>query len=377
MEKLKVGIVGFGYMGRMHAMCYESLKFYYNAVPDVCLYAVADSNLPDNLPVKFEKTYANWQELVTDEDVDIVDICAPNFLHKEILIAAIKAKKHIYCEKPLALDLESAREVMQVVHETGYNNTSRISFEYRFVPAILRAKTMLDEGVLGKLVQFNCKYYGSEFVDPNRPISWQSTKEKAGGGVLYAMGTHALDLIRNMVGEVDRVFALKSTHFKTRPVAGSNEMGNVELEDIINVQLDCNGVPGTLLLSQVAAGAGIDFTFEVYGEKGTLKFDQNKPNYISYFSNTDAKEPMGGYSGFKDIETTQKYGGNAVFPPPRVNISWSRYHIASIYDFIMASAYGRQTHPDLLDGYRVNELADAIYASADKEQIIQVKRETF
>lgn len=377
MKTWNVGIIGFGYMGRMHTMCYENLKFYYSNAPKMNLYAVCTSKKPEELPVSFERYYTDWHDLIADESIDVVDICAPNDLHADVLCAAIRAGKHIYCEKPLALDLSSARRVMDCVRETGYDKTSRVTFEYRFVPAILRARQMLDEGLLGKLVQFNFKYYGSEFVDPNRPISWQSTREKSGGGVLYAMGTHSLDLIRYLVGDADRVFAMQATHFKQRPLAGSDQIGTVGIEDIINVQLDCGGVPGTLLLSQVAAGAAIDFSFELYGEKGSIKFDQAQPNHLLYFNNEDAKQPIGGHSGYKMIETAQKYGGDAAFPPPRVNISWSRYHIASVYDFAAAIDAGRKSSPDLLDGFRVQELTDAIYRAAEQEQVVCVNKEAF
>jgi len=378
MKTFNVGIIGFGYMGLMHAMSYENLKFYYKDIPSINIYAVAaaESKLA-TLPIAVEKHYTDWRHLVEDEQVDIVDICSPNHLHAEMICAAIKAGKHIYCEKPLAVDLKSARQIMAAMRETGYKKTSRLNFQFRFIPAVMRAKQLLDEGAIGKLVQFNFKYYGSEFVDPGRPISWQTTRSISGGGVLYALGTHSLDLIRYLVGDVSRVFATHSTHFKQRPLAGSDKLADVEIEDIANIQLDCNGVPGMLLLSQVAAGAGTDFTFEIYGERGAIKFDQSQPNHLQYFCSDDANQPFGGHSGWKLIETSQKYGGKAVFPPPRVNVSVTRYHIASVFDFVDAAAQGKQSYPDILDGFRVQELTDAIYRSAKEERPIDIKAEDF
>ncbi len=375
MKKIKIGLIGFGYMGRMHSMSYDNLKYYYKNIPEVSVYAVSATE-PElaALPMPVCKTYPNWQDLVADPEVDVIDICAPNHLHVEMLCAAIHAGKPIYCEKPLSAELSSAKQVMDAIKETGYNQTNRISFIYRFIPAVMRARQLLDEGAIGKLVQFNMRYYGSEFIDPARPISWQSTKAMSGGGVLYALGTHSLDLIRHLVGETDSVFALQNTHFKQRPVAGSSEMAKVDIEDILNIQLDCGGVPGTLLLSQVATGASVDLTFELYGEKGAIKFDHANPNYIHYYNNELPKEPIGGFGGWQMIETSQKFGGDAVFPPPRVNIAVPRYHMASIYDFVHAVAEGRSTTPNLLDGFRVQELTDAIYASAEKREIVQVQK---
>ena len=372
MKKINVGMIGFGYMGKMHTMCYDIMKYYYNTDVNINMYAVSNTS-KTSFPIKFEKVYSDYKSLINDENVDVIDICVPNFLHKEILIEAIKAGKHIYCEKPLAADIESANEVMEAYKKYNYNKTSRITFEYRFVPAIMRAKQIIDEGKIGNIIHFNFKYYGSEFLDPNRPISWQSTKEKSGGGVLYALGTHAIDLIHYLIGDIDEVYADKRTHFKKRPLLGTDKMIDVEIEDILNIQLYSGEKMGTLLLSQVAAGSGIDLTFEIYGEKGAIKFTHENPNVIYYFNNEDEKSPIGGLSGFKAIETTQKYGKAASFPPPRVNIAWTRYHIASIFDFIDAVANNTKAYPDIQDGYKVQLVTDAIYNSAEKKKSITVK----
>ena len=338
---------------------------------------MVSSKKPEELPIKFEKYFQTVDEMLEDEKVDIVDICAPNYLHKEVLEKAIKKGKYIYCEKPLTTDLESAEQIKALIEETGYKKTSRVTFEYRFVPAIMRAKQLIENGDIGKIIHFNFRYYGSEFLDPKRPISWQSTKELSGGGVLYALGTHSIDLIRYLVGDVEEVFAQKITHYKERPLKEDPSKNvKVGIEDIVNAQLTCrNQAVGTLLLSQVAAGAGTDFTFEIYGEKGAIKFDHANANVIYYFNNELPKDPIGGLGGYQAIETTQKYGGEAVFPPARVTISWSRYHIASVYDFLHAVAHGEETSPDLMDAYKVQQITDAIYRSTETEKIEKVGEE--
>ena len=371
---LNVGIVGFGYMGKMHSMCYENIKYYYDTDITVCLYAVVSAKAPEQMPVSFKKYYKDVDALLADDNVDIVDICSPNYLHKDILLKAIKAQKHIYCEKPLTVDLLSAKEVINQIHISQYNKISRIAFEYRFIPAVMRAKQIIEDGLLGNIINFNFKYYGCEFLDPKRCISWQSTKKMSGGGVLYALGTHSIDLIRYLIGDVTEVFAQEKTYFKQRPLKEDpSVVKDVDIEDIINAQLTCdNNAMGTLLLSQVAAGSGVDFSFEIYGEKGAVKFNHENANVIYYYNNKDEKEPTGGFDGFKAIETTQKYGGAAVFPPPRVTIAWSRYHIASIYDFLNAVAGENKTYPDIEDGYKVQQITDAIYRSAASGKIEKI-----
>lgn len=373
-KTIKVAIVGFGYMGKMHSMCYDNVKYYYNSDIDVELYGVVSSKKPEELPVKFTKYFKDVDEMLADENVDAVDICSPNYMHKEILEKAIRANKYIYCEKPLTTDIESAEEIRKLIEETGYKKANRVTFEYRFVPAVMRAKQIIDEGGIGKIIHFAFRYYGSEFLDPNRPISWQSTKELSGGGVLYALGTHSIDLIRYLIGDLDTVFAQKYTHFKKRPLKEDpSKMQDVGIEDIVNAQFTAkSGAVGTLLLSQVAAGAGTDFTFEIYGEKGALKFDHGNANFISYYNNELPKDPIGGLGGYQMIETTQKYGGEAVFPPARVTISWSRYHIASVYDFLHAVAEDKESAPGLMDAYKVQQITDAIYRSSESGKVEKI-----
>lgn len=365
MKVLKVGIVGFGYMGKMHSLCYSNIPYYYKTDIHPELYAVASSKSPGDIPVAFEKYYATADELVDDPEVDIIDICSPNYMHKDLLLKAIANNKYIYCEKPLAANYSDAEEIMDALRKYGYNKTNRVVFEYRFIPAIIRAKQIIKSGGIGRIINFNFRYYGSEFLDPERPISWQSTKALSGGGVLYALGTHSIDLIRFLIGDISSVFAQKETYFKKRPLKNSpGQFADVGIEDLVNAQMSCvEGAVGTLQLSQVAAGCGTDFTFEIYGEKGALRFNHANANVLQYYSNLEDKSPCGGFDGWKSIETTQKYGGQAVFPPPRVTISWIRYHIASVYDFLCAISEGRDSAPDLKDGYMVSRVTDAIYRS--------------
>lgn len=371
-DTINVGLIGYGYMGKMHTLCYENIKYYYDLEgKKINLYALSSSKSIDEIG-NYKKAYTNYKDLINDENVDVVDICLPNSMHKEVLIEAIKAGKHIYCEKPLALNLKEAEEVMTVMEETSYKGINRMVFEYRFIPAIMRAKQMIDEGMIGKIINFNFKYYGSEFLNPNRPISWQSTKEIAGGGVLYALGSHAIDLIHYLVGDVTSLYANTQTHYKERPLKDSSGFKTVETEDIVNAQLTVgDDILGTLVLSQMAAGSGTDVEFEIYGELGSIKFNHSNPNVIKYFSANDIDNPIGGISGFKEIETTQKYPKPAIFPPPRVNISWIRYHIASQFDFIQAVFENKETSPDIKDGFKVQKVMDKIYESASLNKVLK------
>ncbi len=370
---INIGIIGYGYMGKTHSYGYTALPYYYDLGKNkVNLHALVSSSKTHDSISSFKKIYKDYRELLADPDVNAVHICLPNFMHKEVIIEALKSNKHIYCEKPLTLDLKEAEEVVNVLKISDKSLIHRVAFEYRFAPAIIRAKQIIEEGHIGKIINFNFKYYGCEFLNPNRPISWQSDKNKSGGGVVFALGVHAIDLINYLVGDITNVCAEMITHFKERPI---KEGGYVPVltEDIVNSQLKVNdSIPGTLSLSQVAAGSNIDLQFEIYGEDGSIKFDHDNPNVLKYFSTKTEDTPFGGFKGFTEIETYQKYSPPAVFPPPRVNISWSRYHIASQFDFINSIINGKLSEPNIMDGYKAQKVVNGIFESAKKEGWVKI-----
>ena len=367
-KELNIAIIGYGYMGKVHTLCYKNLPFYYN-LPDtkLNLYAVMDIRQEIQKEVGFTKFHNDYEILLADPQVDVVDICTPNFMHKPILIKAIKANKAIYCEKPLALNLKETEEIIEVLNKSNPNLIHRIVFEYRFLPAVMKAKELITTGRIGDIINFNFKYYGSEFLDPVVSLKWQAIKAKAGAGVLYALGSHVIDLIHYLIGDITEVYSETKAYYQKRDLQNIQKQGEIEIEDIVNAQLKVNDeIMGMLMLSQIAAGSSTDLQFEIYGEKGSLKFDHSNPNVLKFYS---IEEEL---SGFKEIETMQKYPEPAVFPPPRVNISWIRYHIASQFNFINAVLNNKQASPNLRDGYKVQKVMDKILQSSIERKSLRV-----
>ncbi len=366
-KELNIAVIGYGYMGKVHTLCYKNLPFYYN-LPDtkLNLYAVMDVRREIQKEAGFTKFFNDYEKLLADPKVDVVDICTPNFMHKPILMKAIKANKAIYCEKPLALNLNEAEEIIEVLNKSNSSLIHRIVFEYRFLPAVMKAKELIFGGFIGKIINFNFRYYGSEYIHKNHNLEkWQTNKEKAGAGVLYAMGSHVIDLIHYLIGEIVEVNAWAKIYNNFSDIKYRKE--TIEIEDIINAQIKVNnGSIGVLMISQVAAGSGIDLQFEIYGEKGSLKFDHSNPNVLKYFKIDEE------FSGFKEIETMQKYPSPAVFPPPRVNISWIRYHIASQFNLINAVLNNEQARPNLIDGYKVQKVMSKILQSSVEQKNVIV-----
>ncbi len=376
-KELGIGMVGYGFIGKVHTYAYLNLPLFYDPAPArIKLVGVCTSHKETGKKaieqVGYEFATTDYTELLNREDIHIIDCCTPNYLHKNIIIDSIKAGKHIYCDKPMAMNLNEAKEILKVVKKVRIKH--RMAFEYRFIPAIMRAKQLIDDGFLGKALSFRVCYLHSGYVDPNRPMSWRLEKDKSGGGALFDLGSHGLDLLRYLSGEYESVYAILETFVKRRP--RMNEPGkkaNVEVEDIALLQIRLkNGAVGTLEASRIATGTNDELRIEIHGTDGAIYFNLMDPNWLYVFDNREKEEPIGGYRGFKKIETVQRYPKPAVLPGPKFAIGWMRYHIHSQYEFIRSIVEDSPNLPGLYDGYKVQEIMEAAYISAKRKSWVNL-----
>lgn len=370
MRELGVGMIGYGFMGKMHSYAYASLPFIYDPPPAEIRFAAvcAQSEKSRNLAVEragYAFSTDDYRELVTRDDVDIVNVCTPNYLHREQVLAALEAGKHVYCDKPLAMNAAEAEQMANAANKAG--TTCQVTFHLRYSPAILRAKQLVDEGFLGDITAFRAAYLHAGYVDPNRPISWRTDKEKAGGGALVDLGSHVLDLLRHLMGDFVRVRAELRTIIKERPISvGSDEKAPVTVDDVALVELELpGGVIGTMEVSRVATGAQDDMRLEIHGAKGAVRFDLMDPNWLWVYDNTKPHAALGGNRGWQRIETIQNYPMPASLPGGRSPVGWMRFHIASIYEFVSRVADGRPGSPSFEDGLAVQRIMDAAIRSAE------------
>ncbi|MDH3251506.1 MAG: Gfo/Idh/MocA family oxidoreductase [Ignavibacteria bacterium] len=372
-KEINVGIIGFGQMGRIHAYAYRSIPLYYDGEPcRVVLKAVCDAN--KELAQKgvdqagFTHATTDYKELVARPDIDVVNICTPNRFHKEAVLEALRNGKHVYCEKPLAYDEKEAREIVSAADASGLKH--QITSEYRFIPAVMKAREMIDQGFVGRVFQFRGLYLHSGYIDPKRPREWRMQKEVIGGGVLVDLGPHILDLMHYLVGDVLEVSATMETFFKERPLPENpSAMGKVEVEDAITALVRFrNGAIGTVDLSRVATGAEDELRFEIHGQNGALAFNLMKPNEILAFDATDQKPRQ----GYKHITTGQKYPAPAVMPAPKFTMGWIRSHVAAQYHFLDCVVNDRMPSPDFHDALKLHHLLECMYRSVESRNWEQV-----
>lgn len=304
MKKINVGMIGYKFMGKAHSHAYRDLPMFFpNAgKPVMKLICGRDQAGVEQAASQFgwEESVTDWREMVQREDIDVIDINAPSDAHKEIALAAAKAGKHIFCEKPLALTLGDSREMLQAAEEAGVKHM--VGFNYRFAPAVLLAKKLIEEGRLGTIYHFRACFLQDWIVDPEFPLVWRLQKEIAGSGSHGDLGAHLIDLAHFLVGGMKEVIGMSETFIKERPQPSSMTgltaksskeapKGEVTVDDatLFLSRFD-NGALGSFEATRFAPGHRCTNSFEINGSKGSVKFDFERMNELQVYFTEDAED---------------------------------------------------------------------------------------
>lgn len=377
MSEIGIGIVGYGFIGRVHAISYAAVPWVYAGAPRPKLVAVSTSSPASAAKAQAEGGFpvatADFRELLRRDDVQAISCCTPNDSHRDVLLAAIEAGKHVYCDKPLALNVAQCQEVAAAARRG--KGVYQMTFEYRYVPAMLRARQLIAEGFLGEPYSFSAAYLHAGYVDPKRPMSWRLDWDRSGGGAVVDLGAHAIDLVRYLLGEFRAVSALQRTFIKERP-SGSG-MAPVRVDDITMAQAElANGAVGLLEFSRLATGAEDELRLEVRGSKGALAFNLMEPNWLLAYDGRDPDAPIGGERGWKRIATVGRYPQKGVLPTPKNSQGWLLFHVASAHDFVTNVERGAlgEGSPSFEDGLAAQQVIEAIQHSAADGRWVEVNR---
>ncbi len=381
MKEFNVAMIGGGFMGKAHALAYAGMPMFFWPAPAIpirkVLVDVTDELARDGAKrYGFERSSSDWRTVVTDPDVDIIDIVTPNNLHAEIAIAAAEAGKHIICEKPLARSGDEALTMLNAVEKAGV--THMVAFNYRRTPAVAMAKKLIDEGAIGDVINFRGTYLQDWSADPNGPLSWRFQKAIAGSGSLGDIGTHVIDMARYLVGEITAVNAILKTWIVDRPTqeGGLDQLGasqkstdrpraKVDVDDeVLTLVRFENGAIGSVEATRNAHGRNNFLTFEIHGTKGSILFDYERRDQLQV---AFADDP-GDRKGFRTIFTGPAHPyGEGLWPIPALGIGYGETKIIEARDFLEAIVNGTEPSPSFRDGYRIERIADAIVASAESE----------
>ena len=361
-----IGMIGYGGIGRVHGMAYRSLPFHYGLAADAVRIGGVATTRPESAQAAAAELgcdfwTADYHELLARPEIEAVDICVPNHLHADIVVAAAAAGKHIYCEKPLAMNVAEGQQMVAAAARAGVK--TQMTFNFRFYPAVLRARQLIDAGFLGRIFSFRGRYYRSSYIDPHKPISWRQQKAIAGGGALFDIGSHILDLLYFLLGEFAAVQATLDTLIPDRPArAGATERAAVDVDDIALLTLRTHaGVLGGVEASRMGTGLTNDIGFEIFGEQGAIRFSGLDPAWLELYDVRDPDKPIGGLRGFRKVETVNRYVGQKA-PDGSMAPDFVRTHAECQYQFLKAVAEDRPTQPTLADGLHLQ----AVMAAAEK-----------
>ena len=368
MKKIRIGLIGIGFMGKTHLWSVRNLPFFYKTADmgfTAEVVAACGSSLPkaEAFAREFEipKAVTTPEEIIADPQIDVVDICTPNPLHFDVAKAAIEAGKAVLCEKPLTVTAAEADELARLANEHGV--ICGTVFNNRFLAPVMRAKQLIEEGRLGRILSFDFSYRHNSCIDPDRTVGWKQTAE-AGGGTLYDLGPHVLDLCHYLCGELSFVLGRSQIAYPTHLRADGSVWQTNADEAFYLIGGTREGATGTVTVSKLTQGANDELTFSINGEKGSLSFSLMHPNYLNYYDATAVGSPMGGVRGYTRIECVGRYPSPASgFPAIKAPQGWLRGHIGCMQNFLSCVASGTPCSPSFSDGAYVQSLLEAAVES--------------
>jgi predicted dehydrogenase len=364
MTALRIGLIGTGFIGRSHAIALSAVGTVFDEIEPPVLELVADVNETRaevaRRSLGFRRGTGDWRTLITDPAVDIVDVCTPNHLHREMVLAALAAGKHVYCEKPLALIAPEAAEMAAAADRAGV--THLVGFNFPCNPILQTVREMLSAGELGELIGFRGRYLEDYLADPAIPFSWRCERRLAGPGALADLGSHLINLGHVLVGDLARLHASLHTVIRERIEPATKKPRRVENEDVAYALVEfANGVPGSFEISRVAAGYKHGLAVRIFGTRGSLAYDQERFNELRVYRNEDSA----GRRGFRTILAGPEHTDYRPFcPAPGHGLGINDLKVIETRNLLRAVATGERAQPDFHEGARVQYVMDMFERSS-------------
>lgn len=368
MKSLGIGLIGTGFMGKAHALAFGAAKAVMGDVPESHLAVLCDTPVDKAQKMADQFGFArftdDWKSLVSDPDIDIVSITTPNILHFDMAIAAINAGKHVYCEKPLALTLDQARDMRDAARAAGVK--TMVGYNYIKNPAFTHACRLVKAGEIGDIVHFRGWVDEDYQADPELAWTWRAKLSDAGLGALGDMGCHLVSMAYGIAGPIESLIADMQTVHITRPLADGSGRANVENEDTASALVRfSNGVHGSLSTSRSAWGRKNRLAWEVHGTKGMICFDQEQMNELQIYRNTGNPAQQ----GFTTILTGPAHPPYGEFcPAPGHQLGFNDLKIIEASALLRAIRDNTAAYPNFDDAYAFEKAIHAIALSARNGQ---------
>lgn len=371
MKELRIGMIGYGFMGKTHTNAYCQAPRFFQSQYRPVLKAVCARNaekaraFADNWG--YESVETDWRALLKRDDIDAVDICVPNNLHKEIAIEAAKAGKMILCEKPLALDVAEGEEMCAAVEKAGVANM--VWYNYRRVPAVTLAKQLIDEGRLGRIFHYRAFFLQDWTISADVPqggaATWRLDAEAAGSGVTGDLLAHCIDTAIWLNGGIKDVTAMTETFVKERKHAETGKTAPVKIDDACSFLCHFeNGSLGLFESTRYARGHKALDTFEINGEHASIAWDLHDLHRLQYFDHRD-DSIVRGWRSIHVSDGDQPYMGN--WWVPGLQIGYEHTFIHQVADFLKGLETGQPVHPTFRDALETQKVCDAVLLSASEQ----------
>jgi predicted dehydrogenase len=377
-KKLNIGLIGYGFMGRTHSNAYHKVKHFfdipYEPVLKVVCGLVEEEAKAFAEKWEYESYVTDWHKVIEDENVDVVEICVPNNLHAEIAIAAAKAGKAICCEKPLALNVEQAEQMVKAIEDAKVPNI--VSFNYRRVPAVTLAKMLIDEGRLGKIFHYRANFLQDWTISTEVPqggmATWRLDVKAAGSGVTGDLLAHCIDTAMWHNGPITDVSAVTETFVKERMHAETGKVEPVGIDDACTFICHYdNGSLGNFESTRYARGHKALYTFEINGEKASIAWDLHDLHRLSYFDHSDESIVR----GWRSVHVTD---GDMPYMDkwwvPGLQIGYEHTFVHQAAEFMENLAEGKSTAPTFRDALATQYVCDAVLKSAKNKKWETVKK---
>lgn len=378
MKKLNIGLIGYGFMGKAHSNAFRQVNHFFKLEHELVLKAVCARN-EDNVrtfanEAGWESYETDWRKLVERDDIDVIDIAAPNNMHREIALAAAAAGKIIWCEKPLARDTQEGQDMVDAVKKAGVPNM--VWYNYRRVPAVTLAKQIIDEGKLGRIYHYRANFLQDWTMSTDLPQGgqglWRLDVDAAGSGVTGDLLAHCIDTALWLNGNISRVSARTETFIKERFHNLSGKVEPVGIDDACLFMCDfANGSLGLFESTRYARGHKALYTFEINGQHASIKWDLHDLHRLEYFDHRDE----GKLRGWRSIHVTDNGGDHPYMDHwwvPGLQIGYEHSFTHQVADFLQGLETGQVTQPDFENALITQKVCEAVLNSGKSGQWVEV-----
>jgi len=377
-KEIRVALIGHQFMGIAHSNAFRNAAMWANIPATITMKCLCANDSLENLRAFADKY--GWQEVETDwrkvverDDIDLISIAAPNYLHKEIAIEAAKNGKHVLCEKPLANNLADAREMLDAVKKADVKHCC--GYSYRFTPSLSLARQLVQEGRIGRIYHVFVRYAQDWITDPNFGMVWRFDKKIAGSGPLGDLSAHSVDATRFITGlNFKEVTGNMQTLIKERPIDSNNPdgpKGTVTVDDVSQFLVNFEGgATGCFESTRLATGRKNYNTIEINGEKGSIFWNFEDQNYLLFYDNTQSPQE----AGFRKINATHDvhpYKGG--WWPQGHGIGYADSFVIEVAEFVRSIVENTSFNPSFEDGVKCQEVLEAVEHSVETRSWVDVK----